>query len=145
MPETWLKVEIPERLKALEKPFLAEVEEVLRKWSGDDDENYWYLSWRLEQAAINRNLVDLTKVRRQLFDEQDGVCPECGLPLGAPKGHEIHKRQRVFARHQGYVVGNVVLLHRACHEQVHQREPHTAPNPKVRKGATNGSNKSGSS
>lgn len=47
-----------------------------------------------------------------------------GHPLESPKGHDVHKRQRMFARHQGYVAGNVVLLHRACHELVHQREPH---------------------
>lgn len=125
MPETWRKVDVPERLRVLEKPFLVDVEELLRKSSGGDDETYWYLAWRLELAAIGRNLVDQTKVRRQLFDAQKGFCPECAQLLGSPKGHDVHKRQRVFARHQGYVAGNVVLLHRVCHEQVHQREPHT--------------------
>lgn len=125
MPETWRKVDVSERLRALEKPFLTEVEEILRKWSAGDEEAYWYLAWRLELAAIGRNLVDQTKVRRQLFAEQKGTCPECGEALGSPKGHDVHKRLRMFARHQGYVSGNVVLLHRACHERVHQREPHT--------------------
>lgn len=126
MPETWRRIEVPARLKALEKPFLAEVDELLRKWARGDDETYWYLSWRLELAAIGRNLVDQSKVRRQLFDEQKGMCPECSQPLDSPKGHDVHKRERMFAKHQGYVGGNVVLLHRPCHEQVHQREPHTA-------------------
>lgn len=126
MTETWRKAEIPERLRALEKPFLDELEALLQRWSAGNDEAYWYLSWRLELAAIDRNLVDHTKVRRQLFHDQNGLCPECGEPLGSPKGHDVHKRLRMFAKHQGYVAGNVVLLHRACHEQVHQREPHTA-------------------
>jgi hypothetical protein len=126
MPETWRKVEVPGRLRELEKPFLAEVDALLAKWSGGDEEAYWYLSWRLELAAIGRNLVDQTKVRRQLFDEQKGLCPECGQELGSAKGHDVHKRERMFVKHQGYVTGNVVLLHRACHEQVHQREPHEA-------------------
>jgi hypothetical protein len=125
MPETWRKVEVADRLRELERPLLAEVEALLRKWSGGDEEAYWYLSWRLELAAIDRNLVDQSKVRQQLFKDQAGMCPECGLPLDTPKGHDVHKRLRVFARHQGYVTGNVVLLHRRCHEQVHQREPHT--------------------
>lgn len=130
MPETWRKVDVPGRLRELDKPFLAEVEDVLRKWAADDDETYWYLSWRLELAAIGRNLVDQTKVRRQLFQDQNGTCPECDQPLGSPRGHDVHKRQRMFAKHQGYVAGNVVLLHRACHERVHQREPHRAdPDP----------------
>jgi hypothetical protein len=124
VPESWRKVEVSPRLRSLEKPFLAEVEDSLRRWAGDDDEAYWYLSWRLELVAISRNLVDQTNVRRQLFAEQNGLCPECGQPLGSPKGHDVHKRRRVFARHQGYVAGNVVLLHRPCHETVHQREPH---------------------
>jgi len=124
MPETWQKVDVSPYLRDLEKPFLAAVEELLREWSGSDDETYWYLSWRLELAAIGRNLVDQTKVRRQLFDEQKGICPECGQPLEVPKSQDVHKRLRMFAKHQGYVAGNVVLLHRACHEQVHQREPH---------------------
>lgn len=124
MPETWRKIEVPERLRQLEKPFLAEVDALLEKWSDGDEETFWYLSWRLELAAIDRNLVDQSRVRRQLFDEQNGNCPECRQPLGSPKGHDVHKRLRMFARHQGYVAGNVVLLHRSCHEQVHQREPH---------------------
>lgn len=124
MPETWRKVDVSERLHALEKRFLAEVEEALRKSSGGDEEAYWYLAWRLELAAIGRNLVDQTKVRRQLFEGQKGMCPECGQALGSPKGHDVHKRLRMFAKHQGYVAGNVVLLHRRCHELVHQREPH---------------------
>ncbi len=125
MPETWQKVEVPERLRNLERPFLAEVEALLQKLSGGDDEAYWFLSWRLELASINRNLVDQTKVRQQLFREQGGVCPECGKELETPKGRDVHKRLRMFARHQGYTVGNVVLLHRACHEQIHQRESHS--------------------
>ena len=123
MPETWRTVAVPPHLKTLEQPFLAEVEGLLRKWAGGNDAAYWYLSWRLELAAIGRNLVDQTKVRRQLFEAQNGTCPECAQPLGTAKGHDVHKRQRMFARHQGYVAGNVVLLHRACHERVHQREP----------------------
>lgn len=125
MPETWRKVEVPERLRALEKPFLADVEEILKKWSAGDEEALWYLSWRLELAAIDRNLVDQNRVRRELFEEQNGLCPECVQPLDSPKGHDVHKRLRMFARHQGYIPGNVVLLHRACHERVHQREPHS--------------------
>lgn len=124
MPETWRKVQVADRLRQLEKPFLAEVDSLLTRWSAGDEEAYWYLSWRLELAAIDRNLVDQTKVRRQLYSEQHGNCPECGRELGTPKGHDVHKRLRVFARHQGYVSGNVVLLHRPCHEQVHRREPH---------------------
>lgn len=38
MPETWRKVDVPDRLRDLEKPFLAEVEDLLKKWSGGDDE-----------------------------------------------------------------------------------------------------------
>lgn len=118
MPEKWRKTTVPERFRALE------IEELLRKRAGGDDEAYWYLSWRLELAAIGRNLVDQSKVRRQLFEEQNGTCPECGQALGTAKAHDVHKRERMFAKHQGYVAGNVVLLHRTCHEQVHQREPH---------------------
>ena len=124
MPETWRKVEVPDRLRELEMPFLAEVDSLLTKWSGGDEQAYWYLSWRLELVAIGRNLVDQTKVRTQLFSEQKGICPECDESLGSPKGHDVHKRLRVFAKHQGYVAGNVVLLHRRCHEHVHRREPH---------------------
>jgi hypothetical protein len=126
MPETWRKVEVPDRLRELERPFLADVEALLEKWSGGEDEAYWYLSWRLELAGIDRNLVDQSKVRQQLCKDQGGNCPECGLPLETPKGHDVHKRLRMFAKHQGYVAGNVVLLHRRCHEQVHQREPHAS-------------------
>lgn len=126
MPETWRKVDVAERLRQLERPFLAEVEALLAKWSDGDEEAYWYLSWRLELASIDRNLVDQSKVRQQLFNDQGANCPECGLPLDTPKGHDVHKRLRMFARHQGYVAGNVVLLHRRCHEQVHQREPHVS-------------------
>lgn len=124
MAEAWRKVEVPERLGDLEKPFLTEVEELLKTSSAGDDEAYWYLSWRLELAAINRNMVDQTKVREQLFRDQAGTCPECGKDLETPKGRDVHKRLRMFARHQGYVAGNTVLLHRACHEKIHQREPH---------------------
>src|SRR5581483_4081681 len=124
MPETWRKAEVAERLKSLEKPFLSEVEGMLVKWSGGDEETYWYLSWRLELSSINRNMVDQTKVREQLFRAQGGVCPECGKDLDTPKGRDVHKRLSMFARHQGYVAGNTVLLHRACHEKIHQREPH---------------------
>jgi hypothetical protein len=126
VPETWQKVDVPDRLRELETPFLAEIDAVLAKWSAGDEQALWYLSWRLELSAIDRNLVDQTKVRRQLFSEQGGICPECGQDLASPKGQDVHKRLRMFARHQGYVAGNVVLLHRACHEQVHEREPHTA-------------------
>jgi len=49
MPETRQKVEVPDRLQVLEKPFLAEVDSVLKRWSRGDEEAYWYLAWRLEK------------------------------------------------------------------------------------------------
>lgn len=121
MPETWMRVKVP----GAATPARTSVpRQVLRDSSGGDDESYWYLAWRLELASIDRNLVDQQKARRQLFEHQAGLCGECGEALGKAAGHDIHKRLRMFARHQGYVAGNVVLLHRACHERVHQREPH---------------------
>jgi hypothetical protein len=124
MRETWQRVAIPDSLRKLESPFLLEVEELLKRWSGGDEEAYWYLSWRLELAAIDRNMVDQTRVRQELFREQGGICPECGEELQTPRGRDVHKRLRMFAKHQGYVAGNTMLLHRACHERIHQREPH---------------------
>lgn len=111
----------------LEAPFLREVEALLRKAAGNDDEAYWYLSWRLELSATNRNLVDQTSVRRRLFEKQNHICLECGAPFGSPVGQDVHKRLRMFAKHQGYdAPGNVVLLHPLCHQKVHEREPHVA-------------------
>lgn len=125
MAESWSRVEVNEDLRALERPFLDAVEGVLREHAGESEEAYWYLAWRLELASISRNLVDQSKVRRELFEAQGGLCGECGGPLRQAAHNDVHKRQRIFARHQGYVPGNVVLLHRECHEGVHAREPHS--------------------
>jgi len=126
MTETWQPAAVPDRLKTLEKVFLQEADELLRKTAGGDDEAFWYLSWRLELAAVNRNLVDQTAVRKRLFEEQHHTCPECGKSFESPRGQDVHKRLRMFAKHQGYVPGNVVLLHPGCHLKIHAREPHVA-------------------
>jgi len=136
MTETWRPVEVPDRLKALEKPFLQEVHALLLKVAGGDEEAYWYLSWRLELTAINRNLVDQTAVRKRLFEEQHHTCPECGELFESARGQDVHKRLRMFAKHQGYVPGNVVLLHPACHQAIHEREPHIADDTQAHAGAT---------
>jgi len=38
MPEAWRKVEVPDPLRKLAKPFHAEVDALLTKWSGGNDE-----------------------------------------------------------------------------------------------------------
>src|ERR1700730_11507606 len=126
MPETWRLAEGPDRLQTLEKGFLQGVDALLRKTAAGDEEAFWYLSWRLELAAVNRNLVDQTAVRNRLFEVQRHTCPECGESFESPLGQDVNKRLRMFAKHQGYVPGNVVLLHPGCHQKMHAREPHVA-------------------
>lgn len=90
-------------------------DEVERIADGDPD-----LSFRLRRyihARIQLKNRPPEKLRRRLFDKQQGICDFCRKPITRLKGTDMH---RVGA--ERYTEDNTALLHRDCHEEHHRRE-----------------------
>jgi len=99
-----------------------EIETVVRRWSGDDDFEYWRRWKQLGTWAMDRTQGDVSKkdgLKKRLFEETGGRCRDCGadFPRSALQMHRLdqqlaHQRDLNF----GYVRENVVLVCAQCHQ-----------------------------
>ena len=95
---------------------------MVRRWSGDDDFEYWRRWKQLGTWAMDRTQGDVSKkdgLKKRLFEETGGRCRDCGadFPRSALQMHRLdqqlaHQRDLNF----GYVRENVVLVCAQCHQ-----------------------------
>lgn len=88
---------------------------VERTAGGDPD-----LAFRLRRyihARIQLRNRPPEKLRRRLFDNQEGMCAFCRKPITQLKGTDVHR-----IGPGRYTEENALLVHRACHQEHHLRE-----------------------
>ena len=103
------------------KRFQAEVDALVRKWSGDDDTEYLRRWRQLGSWSINRTQGDVWKkdaLKKLLMERTGGTCADCGQQF--PKAAlQMHRQDPSFisdrSRNFGYFEGNVILLCAHCH------------------------------
>jgi hypothetical protein len=103
------------------KRFREEVDEVVRRWAGTDEREYWRLWKQLGNVAMDKTQGDVVKksaLKKRLMAKTGGRCEDCGaeFPREALQMHGLddalaHDRSTNF----GYTEGNVALLCASCH------------------------------
>ena len=92
----------------------------------DGNEDLAFRMRRFVHARVqlkNRGTVpEREKLRRTIFEKQQGLCVACGEPIDVSGSH-IHRTDS-----NRYTVENTVLMHEKCHEEHHRREGGTAEN-----------------
>jgi 5-methylcytosine-specific restriction endonuclease McrA len=103
--------------------FQQEVDELVRRWAGGDEHEYWRRWKQLGSWSINRTQGDVVKkaaLKKTLMAKTGGKCMGCGNVF-EPAGLQMHRLDPSLARDRalnfGYVESNVELLCAGCHER----------------------------
>ena len=107
------------------KRFQDEVEDLVRRWAGDDERQYWRRWKQLGSWSIGRTEGDAVKkdaLKKRLMSRTGGRCQDCGRAF-PPAELQMHRLDKAYAHERaqnfGYFDENVVLLCASCH---HARE-----------------------
>jgi hypothetical protein len=102
--------------------FQAEVDDLVRRWAGFDQREYWRRWKQLGSWSISRTQGDVVKksaLKKRLMEKAAGRCQDCEQRFVAA-ALQMHRLDRSLAhdreRNFGYVEENVALVCAACHE-----------------------------
>lgn len=105
------------------KQLQAEVDDLVRRWSGGDEIEYLRRWRQLTSWGLNRTQGEATKkaaLKKRLMMQTGGACRDCGTIFSAAS-LQMHRLDLAYALDRstnfGYFENNVVLICPSCHEQ----------------------------
>lgn len=82
------------------------------------DTNAWFEINRWVYSRLQLDERRKKPDKRGLSNKQHGLCWHCKKPLNDIKSTDIHR----IDRGQWYIEGNVVLVHKKCHQELNRLE-----------------------
>jgi hypothetical protein len=101
--------------------FRQEVESLVLRWAGGEDEEYVRLWKRLGSWSMGRTEGDVVKkaaLKKRLMETNGGQCQDCNRTFAAEElqMHRLDTRLRFdHASNFGYTEANVALICAVCH------------------------------
>ncbi len=118
-----------ERLVKLVMASETPVRRHIKMKSGANPYDSRWTQYFMERRSLTMNGDLLGRQRLlQLWDMQDGICPNCGEPITKETGWHVH---HILPKVHGGTdqLSNLQLLHPNCHRQVHSRGTGKLPAP----------------
>jgi hypothetical protein len=104
------------------KRFQQEIDDLVRRWAGDDAREYWRWWKQLGTWSMDKTQGDVVKksaLKKRLMQASGGRCQRCKaeLPAAALQMHRLDPELAYRADvNFGYIESNVELLCASCHQ-----------------------------